>query len=301
MKKNCGLLALAMLMACCSFISTKANKHRQIIQLNTNFCQSIGKDPVITICVSGDPGKDKEFNEHLLKNVRLSTKSLVQKYKKSNRLINPKFSVGTCGSQCIYPTDWDPATCGASPPTPPPSACTFTDWNPSTCGATSFCAMYPSDSQCGASPMYCMMHPADPMCMPTTPPSACTFTDWNPTTCGGTSFCAMHPSDSQCLPSPTFCAAHPSAPECGPGSMYCMMYMMDPQCGYAPPPPPPTSACTYYDWDPNVCGGTSFCAMYPAQTICATQSSTCTYGDWDPQLCGAATYCDAYPHQPPCP
>ncbi len=279
------LLILATLLPsqACLAIGFAEQHPKSIIQFTNSLCKSIGQDPVITVCVSGEPGEG-EFNEHTLKALKSKTKTLVHDYKKNNRTVNAKFTTTTCGSQCT-PTDWDPATCGGTsycamhaadpacmpPPPPPPGPCDG-PMGMMTPGCPGY--VPPPDPCAGTAgttnpscPNYdiCLgpMGTMTPGCPGYIPPSACNQTDWNPTTCGSPTYCSSpaHSMEPACIPNP--CTGGGTAASC---NTFCTAHAADPYCMMHPP-----TSCSYADWIPAVCDTSGmnkeYCEVYPSDTV----------------------------------
>ncbi len=201
------VIAALLLSHTCKANNFAKKNPKTLVQFDTTFCKSIGQNPIISICVSGE-AREAEFNEHIFKALKNKTKNLIEKYKKSKQTVTAKFledhpcqngPSAECLAFCTSnPTDsycmmlYPPHPCegGASPE------------------CANYCASNPSESICqtlypphpcasGPSPAcstFCASNPTDSYCMMLYPPSSCTLYDWDPNYCGAATYCDAHPN-----------------------------------------------------------------------------------------------------------
>ncbi len=150
---------------------------KTLVQFDTTFCKSIGQNPIISICVSGE-AREAEFNEHIFKALKNKTKNLIEKYKKSKQTVTAKFledhpcqNGPSAECQMYCDTHYGDSLCMIYYPVHP-------------------CAGGPSQN-CST---FCASNPTDSYCMSLYPPSSCTLYDWDPDYCGAATYCAAHPN-----------------------------------------------------------------------------------------------------------
>ncbi len=127
-------------------------------------------------------------------------------------------------------------------------------------------------AQCNMNPQYDPSCPGYNVGGNTGSNVGCTgYNDWDNTQCGG-SYCSLHyTTDSMNCPT-----EHMNY-QCSQNPLY------DPSCsGY--------SACTENDWDPQLCGGETYCEVNRL-TDSSCQTSACSLSDWNPIICRGETYC----------
>ena len=168
----------------------KSDSKSQTVRFDEEFCKIVSRNPLITVCIGGDPGQPS-LNERSGRIVNREINKLLAKYKSKSIASESTLKLSlNCGpmpnmdmSNMTAYAAW--MTCMAAPTLPPPpivveppSACTPEDWVPAQCGgAATYCDAYPSDLHC-----------------------VCTYENWVPALCGGApTYCAAYPSDPICM------------------------------------------------------------------------------------------------------
>ncbi len=198
-------------------------------------------------------------------------------------MMNPQSSPSCSGyNSCDNYATWDTNVCG--------SYCSSnTGRDDYTNCHTEYCTYYRDSDLTNCLTEHCAAQPSSPYCDTT---SACTFNDWDPADCGGAvSYCSSSHGNSDS----TNCPNEYFNYQCSVDHQY------SPNCpGYEAV----SSACTYNDWVPELCGSSSYCVkhMYddPGQCWTTIVSDCSSASNWRAEQCGAHSFCEAYPGNAAC-